>query len=99
MSKRITFYDYVVDNVNSKEYDESLPFGGIRKDAPDKIKQQFDKFVKEYKSCIDKLIAEGENEIKAKVMVKEHFEFVKQEITKECSNSWKKHFKQNKKQR
>ena len=56
MSKHITFFNYVVDDVESKEYDPSLPFGGIRQDSPDKIKQEFNDFVKEYNSHIDKLV-------------------------------------------
>ena len=97
MNKHITFYNYVIDDVNSKEYNPSLPFGGIRKDAPDKIKQQFDEFVKEYNTHINKLVSEGENENTARILVKKYYEWKKEQITKKCQNSWKEHFHNSKK--
>ena len=91
MSKHITFYDYVIDNIESKEYNPALPFGGIRRDAPTEIKQRFNEFAKEYNSCIDKLVSEGENEEEARKLVKKHYDWIKERITQKCSNSWRKH--------
>lgn len=97
MSKHLTFYHYVVGDIDSKEYNPSFPFGGIKKDAPEQMKKDYDRFCKEYQSCVDRLVSEGETVEEANKEVKEYFDWIKQEITKKCANAWKEHVKQNKK--
>lgn len=91
MSRHVTFYDYVIDDSKSKEYDPTLPLGGIRKDAPREMVEAYNRFVKEYNSSIDKLVSEGESRSDAEELVKKHCDWVKSQITKKCSNAWKEH--------
>ena len=42
MSYHVTFYNYIIDDVNSKDYDKNLPFGGIRKDTPVLHKKRYE---------------------------------------------------------
>lgn len=98
MSRHITFYHYLIVDDKSEQYNPKLPFGGIKEDAPEKIKERYDEFVEEYRKCEEKLIADGETPDEAKRLVKKYFEWKRGQITKECSNSWKKHFKQKQKQ-
>ena len=42
------FFDYILDD-DQPGYDENLPFGGIREDAPEKAKKAYAAYPKEYR--------------------------------------------------
>lgn len=97
-SMHLTFYHYLVDDENAEEYDKSLPYGGVKKDTPQKHKKEYEKFVEEYKKCEQKLISEGYTLDDAEQEVKKYYDFIKNSVTKKCNNAWKKHLEKRKKQ-
>lgn len=84
-----TFYDYIIGDEDSKEYDKTLPFGGIRKDAPEKIKADFEDFVIECGECERRLISAGEAPDEAKRLIKKHNDWMKERMVKKCNHAWR----------
>lgn len=39
------FIDYIIGDEDDKDYDENLPFGGIKTNAPDSAKRAYEEFV------------------------------------------------------
>lgn len=48
----IKFKDYVIMYSDRPGYNEKLPWGGIREDAPEEVKKIYEEYVKEENECI-----------------------------------------------
>ena len=48
------FIDYIIGDEDEKEFDSSLPFGGLKKEAPDEAREAYELFVKDEKEAEEK---------------------------------------------
>ena len=80
MSYHVTFYNYIIDDVNSKDYDKNLPFGGIRKDTPVLHKKRYEEFCKEYEASVERLVRNGETKEEAERIANRYVAWKKKQI-------------------
>lgn len=91
MSRHLTFYHFLIEDKGDKEYDPSLPFGGIRNDTPELCKEQYRKFLKEWEEIKKKSISEGKSPEEAERELYRFHNWKKVMITRRGSGAWKKY--------
>lgn len=91
MNRHLTFYHFLIDDKKDKEYNPTLPFGGIRKDAPELCRKQYSKFLREWEEIKKKSVSEGISLEEAERELYRYHNWKKVMITRPGSGAWRKY--------